>query len=118
MKKTFAVLGIALAATSFAVPSYSADSKADEKTAQELAKQGKPLAQKANKEAKALAKLKKQETKAAKKAAREAAKLAKKHVKNPAAHAVPEVDGSHAALAISLLAGAVAIARERRRHLV
>ena len=116
MKKLFAVLSITLAAITFAVPSYSADTKAapkatqktsiaQEKAAKEKAKAEKKVA----KQSKQLAKLKQKETKAAKKAA----KLAKKQNK-PEAHAVPEIDGSHAALAIAFLAGAIAITRERR----
>lgn len=117
MKKLFAVLSITLAAITFAVPSYSADTKANPKAAQKTsiaqekaAKEKAKAEKKVAKQSKQLAKLKQKETKAAKKAA----KLAKKQNKKPEAHAVPEIDGSHAALAIAFLAGAIAITRERR----
>lgn len=121
--KIIAILSLALAAASFAAPSYSADvnkdkkasqvvSKQETKAAKEAAKQTKEAAKKAKKDAKALAKQKKEQQKAAKKAEKLAKKKGKK---TPEAHAVPEIDGSYAALAISLLAGAVAIRRERYR---
>lgn len=124
MKRVIAILGLALAAMSFAAPSYSADVNKEKKAAQvvnkhddknfkkEVVKQTKEVSKQAKKDAKALAKQKKEQQKAAKKAQ----KLAKKHGKNPPkAHAVPEIDGSYAALAICLLAGMVAIRRERYR---
>lgn len=126
MKKVIAILGLALAAMSFAAPSYSADVSKD-KAAQAVSKQGEQKAQKevakptkqakevakqAKEHAKALAKQKIEQQKAAKKAE----KLAKKRHKNlPEAHAVPEINGSYAALTICLIAGVVAIRRERYR---
>lgn len=122
MKKVIAILGLALAALSFAAPSYSAEVNKEKKAAQLInnhtdkkatQKQNIQIAKQAKKDAKALAKQKKDQQKAAKKAK----KLAKKHhKKSPQAHAVPEIDGSYAALAICLLAGAVAIRRERYRQ--
>lgn len=124
MKRFIAILSLALAALSFAAPSYSADVNnaevnKEKKTAQltqnhadkKVVKNNHSVVQ-AKKDAKALAKQKKEQQKAAKKAK----KLAKKpNPKSPKAHAVPEIDGSYAALAICLLAGAVAIRRERHR---
>jgi hypothetical protein len=120
MKTFIAILGLTLAAMSFAAPSYSADMKAEKKTAHEVSKQQEKTTKEEKKQAKeaeekaakALAKQKKEQQKAAKKAE----KVAKKNGKKPPqAHAVPEINGSHAALAISLLAGLIAIRRERRR---
>lgn len=118
MKKLIAILGLALAAAGFAAPSYSADlTKADKKASHEVAKQkakaDKEAEKQAKKDAKALTKQKKEQ----KKTAEKAEKVAHKKPKHPPnAHAVPEIDGSHAALAISLLAGIVAIRREQRRR--
>lgn len=126
MKRFIAILSLALAALSFAAPSYSSDFNnaevnKEKKTAQltqnhadkkVVEKQNNHNVVQAKKDAKALAKQKKEQQKAAKKAK----KLAKKpNPKSPKAHAVPEIDGSYAALAICLLAGAVAIRRERHR---
>lgn len=120
MKTFIAILGLALAAMSFAAPSYSADIKTEKKTAHEVTKQQEKTVKEEKKQAKeaekkaakALAKQKKEQQQAAKKAE----KVAKKNGKKPPqAHAVPEINGSHAALAISLLAGLIAIRRERRR---
>jgi ferric-dicitrate binding protein FerR (iron transport regulator) len=114
MKTFIAILGLTLAAMSFAAPSYSADIQAEKKAAHEVAKQQEKAVKEAEKKAaKALAKQKKEQQKAAKKAE----KVAKKPGMNPPpqAHAVPEINGSHAVLAISLLAGLIAIRRESRR---
>ena len=122
MKQAIAILGLALAAMSFAAPTYGADASKEKKTPQliiEFAdkqaadKQNKKPVTIVKKDAKALAKQKKEQQNAAKKAE----KLAKKNHKNsPMTHAVPEIDGSYAPLAVCLLAGAVAIRRERYRQ--
>jgi ferric-dicitrate binding protein FerR (iron transport regulator) len=112
MKTFIAILGLALAAMSFAAPSYSADIQTEKKAVHEVAKQQEKAVKEAEKKAaKALAKQKKEQQKAVKKAE----KVAKKPGKNPPqAHAVPEINSSYAVLAISLLAGLILIRRESR----
>lgn len=124
MKIAIAILGLALAAMGFAAPSLSADVNPEKKAAQivdlhgdikgnkEAENQTSEIGTRAKKDAKALAKQKKEQQEAAKKAA----KLAKNHSEDSFnTYTVPEIDSSYAALIICLLAGAVAIRRERDR---